>query len=54
MDKLGVDEEVDQETLEKQANEGCPDCGQKLIQHGRVLVCPTHGTEPFERRHQDT
>lgn len=49
MEKLGVDEGVDQERLEKQAASGCPECGQKVERHGKVLYCPTHGTEPFER-----
>jgi len=48
LEKYGVDESVDQEKLEKQAGEGCPECGQKLERHGKVLMCPTHGTEPFE------
>lgn len=49
MDKLGVDEGVDQEKLEKQAAAGCPMCGQQLEKLGSVLSCPTHGTEPFEK-----
>ena len=50
MEKLGVDEQIDQESLEKKATQGCPECGQKLAQHGKVLVCPVHGTEPFEEK----
>lgn len=49
MEKYAVDEGIDQEQLEKQANAGCPECGQKLVKHGSVLLCPTHGTEPFEK-----
>lgn len=49
MDKFGVNENVDQERLEKQAAEGCPLCGAKVQRHGTVLMCPTHGTEPFEK-----
>jgi hypothetical protein len=49
MEKLGVDEGTDQEELEKQAAAGCPECGQTPIKHGKVLACPTHGTEPFEK-----
>ena len=51
MEKYGVDQTaaVNQEQLEKQAAKGCPECGQKLDKHGSVLMCPTHGSEPFER-----
>lgn len=49
MDKFGVDEGIDQETLEKAASEGCPECGAELIKEGSLLICPKHGTEPFER-----
>ena len=49
MDKHGVDEGAqDQEALEKKAAEGCPQCGAKLERHGKVLICPVHGSEPFE------
>lgn len=49
MDKFGVDEGAqDQEKLEKQAAQGCPECGSKLIKHGSVLLCPNHGSSPFE------
>lgn len=51
MEKYGVDTSVeDQEALEKKANAGCPECGQKLARQGAVLLCPTHGTEPFEKK----
>lgn len=48
MEKFGVDEGVDQEALEKKAAQGCPICGAKVQRHGTVLMCPTHGTEPWE------
>jgi uncharacterized Zn finger protein (UPF0148 family) len=48
MDKFGVDESQTQQT--KQAQQGCPSCGAKLERHGRVLLCPTHGSEPFEQK----
>lgn len=49
MEKYAVDETVDQKTLEKRASEGCPFCGRKdLIKQGSVLLCPTHGSEPWE------
>ena len=49
MDKLGVDESVDQSVMEKAAAEGCPECGAKVTRHGNILVCPKHGTAPFEQ-----
>ncbi len=50
MEKLGVDERVNQETMEKRASKGCPidGCGKELIKLGHILKCPVHGTEPFE------
>ena len=49
MTKYAVDESVDQEQLEKISAQGCPECGQKLTRHGSVLLCPTHGSAPFEK-----
>lgn len=51
MDKLGVDTSTgkDQDQLEKEASEGCPECGRKLQKHGSVLICPEHGSSPFEK-----
>lgn len=48
MDKFGVDES--QTTQTKQAQQGCPSCGAKPERHGRVLLCPKHGSEPFEQK----
>ncbi len=48
MEKFGVDEQ--QADNEKVASEGCPECGAKVERHGNVLACPTHGTEPFEKK----
>jgi len=48
MCKYGVDEAVDQEDLEKQAARGCPRCGAAPTRQGKVLLCPVHGSEPFE------
>jgi tRNA(Ile2) C34 agmatinyltransferase TiaS len=39
---------VSQETLEKQAMQGCPKCGGRVERHGRILSCANCGTEPFE------
>ena len=49
MTKLGVDESVDTEAVEKAASDGCPKCGRKVERHGNVVLCPVHGTEPFEK-----
>ncbi len=48
MEKYAVDESVNQESLEKQAAKGCPQCGSDLTKHGSVLLCPVHGSSPFE------
>lgn len=49
MDKFGVDEGSNQEDLEKKAAQGCPKCGSNKVQrHGKILICPNCGTEPFE------
>lgn len=50
MNKFGVDQTsgLDSRAMEKRAAEGCPTCGKALIKHGSVLLCPTHGSEPFE------
>lgn len=50
MTKLGVDENVDGEELEKAAANGCPVCGKTPQRHGNVLVCSVHGSEPFEKK----
>lgn len=49
IEKYGVDESVkNSEQLEKKAAQGCPECGSKVTVHGKVLMCPKCGTEPFE------
>lgn len=48
MTKYAVDEDVDQDVLEKRANNGCPKCGRKVDMHGKTAVCANCGTEPFE------
>ncbi len=50
MEKYGVDEGTDQENLEKKAAAGCPVCGKKPVRHGGILMCPDHGSEPFEQK----
>jgi len=48
MEKYGVDEAGAE--LEKVATGGCPLCGKKPERHGKLLMCPTHGSEPFETK----
>lgn len=52
MEKFAVDESVDQNQLEKAAAHGCPECGAKCERHGNTLLCPAHGSAPFEK-HRD-
>lgn len=52
MEKYAVDEGIDQGALEKRSAYGCPICSRELVKHGSVVMCPTHGTEPFEQRGQ--
>lgn len=52
MKKYGVHETNKPEST-KEASEGhrvtrCPKCNSKLEVAGQVLLCPTHGSEPFE------
>lgn len=49
MDKYGVDENAIQVDLDKVASQGCPECGAKLTRHGNTVLCPKHGSKPFER-----
>lgn len=52
MDKYAVDETVDQEAMEKAAANGCPECGAKCERHGNILICPVHGSAPFEKKQE--
>lgn len=49
MEKYAVDEKVDP-NLEKKAAAGCPECGAECTRHGNTLLCPTHGSAPFEKK----
>lgn len=49
MTKYAVDEGIDETKLEKAAASGCPICAAPVKKHGKVLACPVHGTEPFEK-----
>ena len=53
MSKYAVDESVDQEQLEKAAAQGCPECGAKCERHGNTLLCPKHGSAPFEKQKEN-
>jgi hydrogenase maturation factor len=48
MEKYGVDEGLPEE-LQKLAASGCPECGAKPLRRGNILLCPEHGSAPFER-----
>ncbi len=50
IEKYGVDESVNEEDLEKKAAAGCPVCGRKPERRGKLLFCPEHGSEPFEKK----
>lgn len=49
MEKYAVDETVDQVQMEKAAADGCPICGSRCLRHGNLLLCPNHGSAPFEK-----
>lgn len=51
MEKYGV-ETPHEKTAEEFDIEGrtCPQCGREVHVHGSVLVCPVHGTKPFEHK----
>lgn len=50
MEKYGVNEakSLSREQKEKVATGRCPECGDKLVQHGDTWLCPKYGSEPFE------
>ncbi len=47
-EKYGVREDLP-EDMQKLAARGCPLCGKEPEIRGQVLLCPEHGSEPFER-----
>lgn len=52
MEKYGVDLDPDKTKTASQTKH-CPVCGQELEKDGAgnyINKCPTHGTEPFERK----
>jgi hypothetical protein len=47
MKKYGVDESP----THKEASDDsslCPKCSKPVKTHGKVLLCPDHGSKPFE------
>ena len=49
MEKYGVDETAASELkLGQIALDRCPLCGAVLATHGSIVLCPTHGSKPFE------
>lgn len=53
MEKYAVEEGQDQDAIEKAASQGCPVCGRAVERHGDVVLCPVHGSEPFEKKRQE-
>jgi hypothetical protein len=51
MSKFGVAEQHANKLASRRITH-CPTCGEKLAVHGEVLLCPTHGSEPFEHAHE--
>lgn len=49
MEKYGVDETPRVNTkLGETDLDRCPHCGAVLREHGSIVLCPIHGSEPFE------
>lgn len=49
MEKYGVDESPGPgKKLGDTDLDHCPLCGAGLRKHGSLVLCPTHGSEPFE------
>ena len=50
MDKYAVEESYDSYRAKTaQGEPTCPECGRKAEAYGKVLLCPLHGSDPFER-----
>lgn len=39
------------DTTAKTASTGCPYCGKALTKLAGVVLCPVHGSEPFEHEY---
>ena len=52
MDKYGVDQDTGLNEENKKTSSDktgvCPWCGTPVLKHGSVVLCPKHGSEPFE------
>lgn len=49
MTKYAVDTSSPGQSKTASSEEDCPLCGKRVVRHGRVKLCPTHGSAPFER-----
>jgi len=49
MEKFGVDENAKPVVKQASTDVTCPWCGSQCKSHGNVVLCPTHGSKPFER-----
>jgi hypothetical protein len=48
MEKFGVDEDLSKEKKASGEVTHCPECGSELAPHGKLVLCPVHGSKPFE------
>ena len=50
MEKFGVDQEKPKTATTTNPADPilCPVCGTEVVKQGNVLLCPEHGSEPFE------
>lgn len=54
MEKYGVDESLDGVKIAETTLDVCPVCGARLKKHGQVVLCPIHGSKPFEHASNKT
>lgn len=52
MEKLGV-AQVPPAKTSSAGPPRCPLCGREAEQRGSILVCPVHGTAPWEGLHRE-
>lgn len=48
MKKYGVHESLGGQKTAEIELDVCPQCGARLQKHGPVVLCPIHGSKPFE------
>lgn len=53
MNKYGVHEDAEHVKQATEMERKCPYCGAKLLSEGPILLCPTHGSQPFEANDTD-